>query len=131
MKDRLNATNWLICNAEGQRRLFVHPRCKNTIKGYRSVTYVEGSDDFVVDKAPGLEHWIDGAGYLILSAMNQVPWKVGGLSHDLLITIVSGVVKTSELPIPDPSHQVRLRVCNAPVAELGAAKSRMTTSLAG
>ena len=77
VKDRLNATNWLICNAEGQRRLFVHPRCKNTIKGYRSVTFKEGAEDFVVDKAPGLEHWIDGAGYLILSAMNQVkPWKV-------------------------------------------------------
>ena len=78
VKDRLHATNWLICNAEGQRRLFVHPRCKNTIKGYRSVTYKEGAEDFVVDKDPGLEHWIDGAGYLILSAMNQVkPWQVG------------------------------------------------------
>ena len=32
----------------------------------------EGAEDFVVDKDPGLEHWIDGAGYLILSAMNQV-----------------------------------------------------------
>ena len=78
VKDRLNATNWLICNAEGQRRMFIHPRCKNTIKGYRSVTFKEGAEDFVVDKDPGLEHWIDGAGYLILSAMNQVrPWKVG------------------------------------------------------
>jgi len=78
VKDRINSTNWLICNAEGQRRMFIHPRCKNTIKGYRSVTYKEGAEDFVVDKDPGLEHWIDGAGYLILSAMNQVkPWKVG------------------------------------------------------
>jgi len=78
VKDRLNATNWLICNAEGQRRMFIHPRCKNTIKGYRSVTYKEGAEDFVIDKDPGLEHWIDGAGYLILSAMNQVrPWRVG------------------------------------------------------
>ena len=78
VKDRLNATNWLIKNAEGQRRMFVHPRCKNTIKGFRSVTFKEGAEDFVVDKDPGLEHWIDGCGYLILSAMNQVkPWKVG------------------------------------------------------
>ena len=72
VKDRLNATNWLICNAEKQRRLFVHPRAKNTIKGFKSVTYKEGAQDFIVDKAPGLEHWIDGCGYLILSAMNQV-----------------------------------------------------------
>ena len=41
------------------------------------MTFKEGAEDFV-DKDPGLEHWIDGCGYLILSAMNQVkPWKVG------------------------------------------------------
>ena len=72
VKDRLNATNWLICNAEKQRRLFCHSRCKNTIKGFKSVTFKEGAEDFIVDKNPGLEHWIDGCGYLILSAMNQV-----------------------------------------------------------
>ena len=78
IKDRLNATNWLIKNAVGEVRMFVHPKAKNTIKGFKSVTYKEGSDDFVVDKDPGLEHWIDGCGYLILSAMNQVkPWTTG------------------------------------------------------
>jgi len=78
VKDRLNATNWLIKNAVGEIRMFVHPKAKNTIKGFKSVTYKEGSEDFVVDKDPGLEHWIDGCGYLILSAMNQVrPWNVG------------------------------------------------------
>jgi hypothetical protein len=31
-----------------------------------------------VDKDPGLEHWCDALGYLILSAMNQVkPWQTG------------------------------------------------------
>ena len=58
VKDRLQATNWLICNAEGQRRLLIHPRCKNTIKGLRSVTFKEGAEDLVVDKDPGLEHWM-------------------------------------------------------------------------
>ena len=72
VKDRLNATNWLICNAEKQRRLFVHPRAKNTIKGFKSVTFKEGAEDFIVDKSANLEHWQDGCGYLILSAMNQV-----------------------------------------------------------
>ena len=43
--------------------MYVHPRCKNTIKGFRSVTFKEGAEDFVVDKDPGLEHWIDGCGY--------------------------------------------------------------------
>ena len=79
VKDRLNATNWLIRNADGEMRLFVHPRCKNLIKGLKSVTFKEGAEDFVVDKTAGLEHWNDGLGYLILSAMNQVkPWKTGG-----------------------------------------------------
>ncbi len=78
VKDRLQSTNFLICNAEQQRRFFIHPRCKNTIKGLRSVTFKEGSDDFIIDKDPGLEHWCDGLGYLILSAQNLVrPWKVG------------------------------------------------------
>jgi len=78
VKDRLNATNWLIRNAEGQRRMFVHPRCKALIKSFKNTTFKEGSEDFVIDKTAGVEHWIDGTGYLILSAMNQVrPWRVG------------------------------------------------------
>ena len=46
----------------GEIRFFIHPRCKNTIKGLRSVTFVEGAEDFIVDKAPGLEHWTDSLG---------------------------------------------------------------------
>ena len=84
VKDRLQSTNFLICNAEDQRRYFIHPRCKNTIKGLRSVTYKEGSEDFIIDKDPGLEHWCDGLGYLILSAQNLVkPWKVGNARSKL------------------------------------------------
>jgi phage terminase large subunit len=78
VKDRLNSTNWLIKNAEGTRRMFVHPRCKDLIKSFKSTTFKEGSQDFVIDKSADIEHWIDGTGYLILSAMNQVkPWKTG------------------------------------------------------
>ena len=78
VKDKINATNWLIRNADGHIRMFVHPRCKNLIKGLNNVTYKEGAEDFVIDKSAGLEHWNDGLGYLILSAMNQVkPWKTG------------------------------------------------------
>ena len=80
VKDRLNATNWLIRNAEGDIRLFIHPRCKHTIKGLKNVTFKEGAEDFVVDKTAGIEHWCDGLGYLIISAMNQVkPWQTGNV----------------------------------------------------
>ena len=78
VKDRLNATNFLIRNAEGEIRYFIHPRCKNTIKGLRSVAFKEGAEDFIVNKDPGLEHWCDSLGYLILSAQNRVkPWATG------------------------------------------------------
>jgi phage terminase large subunit len=78
IKDRLNATNWLIRNMQGERRLMVHPRCKNVIKSLKNLTYKEGVDDFVPDKDSGLDHHADGLGYMILSALNLVkPWKVG------------------------------------------------------
>lgn len=78
IKDRLNATNWLIRNMEGERRLMVHPRCKNVIKSLKNLTYKEGVDDFIPDKDSGLDHHADGLGYMILSALNLVkPWKVG------------------------------------------------------
>ena len=78
IKDRLNATNWLIKNMEGERRLMVHPRCKNVIKSLRNLTYKEGVEDSVPDKDSGLDHHADGLGYMILSALNLVkPWKVG------------------------------------------------------
>ena len=71
VKDRLNATNWLIKNAEGERRMYVRKVQEHTIKGF-SVTYKEGAEDFVVDKDPGLE--LTGstdAATILLSAMNH------------------------------------------------------------
>ena len=84
VKDRLNATNWLIRNANDEIRYFIHPRCKNTIKGLRSVAFKEGAEDFIVNKDPGLEHWTDSLGYLILSAQNRVkPWATGSAKSRL------------------------------------------------
>jgi len=78
VKDKINASNWLIRTADGTIRLLVHPRCKHTIKALRNVTYKEGSEDYVIDKTAGIEHWTDGLGYLILGAFNQVkPWQTG------------------------------------------------------
>ena len=66
VKDKINATNWLCKNAAGQIRLFIHPRCKHTIKALKNVTYKEGAEDYVIDKTAGIEHWTDGLGYLVL-----------------------------------------------------------------
>ena len=78
VKDKINSTCWLIKTAHGERRMFIHPRCKHTIKALKNVTYKEGSEDYVIDKTANIEHWTDGLGYLVLGAFNQVkPWKTG------------------------------------------------------
>ena len=78
VKDKINSTNWLIRTAHGDIKMLVHPRCKNTIKALRNVTYKEGSEDYVIDKTANIEHWTDAMGYLVLGAFNQVkPWQTG------------------------------------------------------
>ena len=78
VKDKINSTNWLIKNARGQIKLFIHPRCKHTIKALKNVTYKEGAEDYVIDKTANIEHWTDGLGYLVLGAFNQIkPWQTG------------------------------------------------------
>jgi len=72
VKDKINATNWLIRTADGHLKLFIHPRCKHTIKALKNVTYKQGADDYVIDKTAGIEHWTDGLGYLILGAFNPL-----------------------------------------------------------
>lgn len=75
VKDKINSTNWLIRTAHGDCKMLIHPRCKNTIKALKNVTYKEGSEDYVIDKTANIEHWTDGLGYLVLGAFNQVkPW---------------------------------------------------------
>ena len=74
-QDRLNATNWLDLQCRGQRR-FVHPRCKNTIKGYRSVTYKEGAEDFVVGQGPWARA-LATDGLLDPVGNESGKWKVG------------------------------------------------------
>ena len=79
VKDKINSTNWVIKTAHGDTiKMLVHPRCKNTIKALRNVTYKEGSEDYVIDKTANIEHWTDAMGYLVLGAFNQVkPWQTG------------------------------------------------------
>ena len=77
VKDKINATNWMIRTAEGQCKMFVHPRCKHTIKALKNVTFKEGSEDYVIDKSGNIEHWTDGLGYLVLGAFNMLYAQAG------------------------------------------------------
>lgn len=77
VKDKINATNWMIRTADGHIKLFIHPRCKHTIKALKNVTYKQGAEDYVIDKSAGIEHWTDGLGYLILGAFNPLYERAG------------------------------------------------------
>lgn len=61
--DRVNEVNAMFKNAKGERRLFVHPRCKTLIKCLDGLTYKE--DTSQPDKSLGLDHLPDALGYLV------------------------------------------------------------------
>lgn len=61
VQDRINVVNSVICNALGERRLFVHPNCKQTLQTLTRHTYKDGKPD----KKSGLDHAGDALGYLI------------------------------------------------------------------
>ena len=63
VRDRINATNSLLLNSSGERRLFVDPKCRNLIKAFQRYTYKPGTQ--VPDKSTGADHWFDSATYPI------------------------------------------------------------------
>jgi hypothetical protein len=77
--DKRNAVNAMVLDAAGTRRLFVHPRCKQTIKSLRNLTFKEGTN--MPDKDSGWDHGWDALSYLVLGAFDRVkPWQTGGTS---------------------------------------------------
>jgi hypothetical protein len=61
--DRINNVQAMLMNANGDRRLFIHPRCKELIKGLDGMTYKK--DTNLPDKTLGLDHITDALGYLV------------------------------------------------------------------
>jgi hypothetical protein len=71
VRDKLQTLNWLIKDANGRRRLKVHPRCKDLIRDLRFMVYKEGTDQ--PDKSdPERSHHSDALGYLALGAMSPL-----------------------------------------------------------
>ena len=60
---RFAACNSLMCNAAGERRLYVHPRCKVLIKDLEDRAYKQGSRE--PDDYGDIGHMTDGLGYII------------------------------------------------------------------
>ena len=63
VKDRINALNSLLINTNGDRRLLVDPKCKETIKSLQRHVYKEGT--MVVDKSTGVDHQFDALSYAV------------------------------------------------------------------
>lgn len=63
--DRWNTTNARLKNANGVRRVFIHPRCKNLIRDLESVSYKEGSRERENYDGTDIGHVCDAFDYLI------------------------------------------------------------------
>jgi hypothetical protein len=69
VRDRVNAVNGMLCNQQGQRRVWVNPCCKQLIRDLERVSWKADSHDNLLpqlDKTnPGMTHVSDALGYLI------------------------------------------------------------------
>ena len=63
VRDRINAVNSRLSDSKGNRRLFIHPKCKYTIEGLERHTYKEGTTQ--PDKDSGYDHMMDALGYMV------------------------------------------------------------------
>ena len=65
VRDRVMLMNAKLESADGERKLNIHPRCKELIKDFEQVTYKENS--LIVDKErdPQRTHLSDALGYLV------------------------------------------------------------------
>ena len=63
IRDRVNSLNALLKNAKGERKLFIDPKCKNTIDSLQRLTYKEGTNQ--IDKDNGLDHFFDSIAYMV------------------------------------------------------------------
>lgn len=65
IKDRINAMNKMFCDASGERRLFIDPKCTETIKCVTKHQYKEGTMIPEKDGNPDYSHQNDAFGYMI------------------------------------------------------------------
>ena len=63
VRDRINAVNAKLQNANGEIGLTVDYKCKHTVNSLERLVYKEGTN--IVDKDTGYDHMADAVGYLI------------------------------------------------------------------
>jgi len=65
IRDRINAVNSRLCNAEGLRRLYVSKKCKKSIKSLERHSYKDGTNLPEKGGNPDYSHLTDSIGYLV------------------------------------------------------------------
>jgi hypothetical protein len=63
VRDRINSVNARLKTSDGERHLFVDPKCRQVIKSLERQTYKEGTSQ--PDKESGYDHMNDALGYLV------------------------------------------------------------------
>lgn len=66
--DRVNNVQAMLENADGRRRLKLHPRAAKLTRALDGLTYKEGTSQ--IDKTQGLDHVADALGYLLWQEFN-------------------------------------------------------------
>lgn len=79
VRDRVNLVNAKIQAADGKRRLFVDPSCRESIKCYEQLCYKEGTNQ--PDKDSGFDHLPDSAGYYVFTRFAYLPAQAHQVTH--------------------------------------------------
>lgn len=79
--DRINAVQKMLRDdeAEGHRRLRVHPRARQLTLALAGLTYKEGTN--IPDKDSGFDHMADALGYLIWQRFNLLSTRRASVFH--------------------------------------------------
>lgn len=83
VRDRVTLMNAKLESAAGERKLHVHPRCKELIKDFERVSYKENSQVIDKDRDPKRTHLSDALGYLVWQESNGM-WNVGERGQRLM-----------------------------------------------
>ena len=74
--DKVNSLNTMLKAADGTRRIFIHPRCKQLIRSLRGLQYKEGTT--LPDQASEFSHLADALAYLVCGEYQPLKrWSVG------------------------------------------------------
>jgi len=78
--NRFAACNAALCNANGNRRIFIHSRCKNLIRDLNARSYVEGTNE--PNDSGDIGHITDAFGYAVykLFPLHLEKHSIGGQS---------------------------------------------------